>query len=599
MHNLYLRKLGELIVKKTILYYLLLGSILSFSSIPATIAAPLVSTPSPAGQYDYFFNDKTLSATLTEFARNNGLTISISKNLSKSIIEQRVNGRFTVNQIEDLLQKLGHQYGFNWFVYAGNLYITSTKSVTVKIDVAPQEMGGIRDNLVQMGLYDSRFGYSEMPAEDKLLVTGPQEYVELVNSQITKLGIAPINQQFAIFRLKYANASDMQFTFNNQQIVIPGVATILNGLLQNNQVNSATGANRINASVGELLKNPNNSSKDSGSSVNSSAGNNSADNSTPNKAAGSGSYPLVQADARLNTIVIRDKSSNLAIYKNLISALDVPAPLIQVEVLVFKLDQDKLNQAGINWFLSGANASVGFGTANLDSGVSNNLSTSLMQLNPGSVMVTNGLSFSNSLQFLEQHSFAQTVAKPSLATIDSIPAMVTINKNYFYGTAANAQSSGAAYSGMQVTQALQITPHVIAEPNEKKSIMLSIVLNDGSVDQLSNSTIPSTTQSQITSQALLKEGQSIILAGYTKDVAQEAEYKVPGLGDIPGVGWLFKTKTEVVHKEVTLYLVTPKIIWERNTYKLGNYITVGDKAVNVSDEYQIGKPTESASLGKH
>lgn len=564
-------------------------------SIADPVTQLIPANQQQSGQYNYFFNGKSLQAALTEFAKNNGLAINISKSVSPTVLAQKVNGRFTVNQIEDLLNKLSKQYGFNWFFYSGTLYITSNQNVTVKIEVAPQDMEGIRNNLVQMGLYDSRFGYSEMPAEDKVLVTGPREYTDLLMAQINKLNISPVNQQFAVYRLKYANAADMQFNFNNQQIIIPGVATILRGLLQNNQVNSGSGANQISNQVSEMMKNPNPADKSSGANskaTNSTAGgdNKQADNVTN----GRGSYPLVEADNRLNTIIIRDKNNNLAIYKNLIETLDVPAPLIQVEVLVFKLDQDKLNQAGINWFLSGAGSSIGFGAGNLNTGtVSNSLSTSFMQLNPGNVMVTNALSFSNSLNYLEQNSYAQTVAKPSIATIDNIPAIVTINKNYFYGTSTTSgQNSGAAYSGMQVTQALQVTPHVIFDGKTRR-MKLSIILDDGSIDQISNSAIPSTTQSQINSQALLDEGQSIILAGYTKEVAQETETKVPGLADIPWLGALFRSKSMVNHKEVTLYMVTPKIIWERDTYKLGNYISVGKKQVDIQDNYKVSTVAES------
>ncbi|MBP9742308.1 MAG: hypothetical protein KBD37_03020 [Burkholderiales bacterium] len=565
--------------------------------IPTVNNAPAASS----GQYNYFFNGKNLKVTLSEFAKNNGLSISFAPDLPLSILNQRIDGRFMVTQIDDLLNKLAKQYGFNWFIYSGTLYITSTTNVTTKLDVAPQDMDGIRDNLTQMGLYVNRFGYSEMPAEDRILITGPREYVKLVSEQISMLNITPANQQFAVYRLKYANAVDMQFTFNNQQIIIPGVATILKGLLQNNQVNSG-GANRVSNQVAEAIKNQNssgNGSSGSGKSDNSASGNlgNNKDQSDTSTASGAGrSYPLVQADARLNTIVIRDKSNNLSIYKSLIDELDVPAPLIQVEVMIIRLDQDKLNQAGINWWVSAAGASVGFGAGNLNTGsISNNLITSFKQVNPGQVIVTSALSFSDSLQYLEQNHFAQTLSKPSLATIDNIPAIVSINKNYFYAT--SGQNTSNAMNGMQTTQALQITPHVIFD-GDTRHIKLSIILDDGSIDQPTASgtpTPPSTTQSEINSQALLKEGQSIVLAGYTKDVVQEDETKVPGLGDLAWIGWLFKNKVNVVHKEVTLYLVTPKIIWDKSTYKLGNYVTVGGHNVNLKDDYQLVESTSASS----
>lgn len=582
-------------MKKLILSLLLCNYVVFADPSMALPPSSNNNPTAPSGQYNYFFSGKTLHITLAEFAKNNGLNITFAQDLPGSILNQRIDGRFTVTQIDDLLNKMAKQYGFNWFVYSGTLYITSSTNVTAKLEVAPQDMSGIRENLIQMGLYVNRFGYSEMPSEDRILVTGPKEYVDLVSQEIATLNVTPSNQQFAVYRLKYANAADLRFTFNGQEVIVPGVATILKGLLQNTQTNSSTGANRISNHVSEIMKNQNTSADTSGGAGKS--GSNTSDSkggndqsSGSNAAGGVGSYPLVQADERLNTIVIRDKSNNLAIYKSLINELDVPAPLIQVEVMIIRLDQDKLNQAGIDWWVSGAGASVGFGAGNLNSGsISNNLVTSFKQINPGQVVVTSALSFSDSLQYLEKNHYAQTTSKPSLATIDNIPAMVSITKNYYYGNNAQNAAAGAA-GGMQISQALQITPHVIFE-GDTRNIKLSIALNDGNIDTPTNMSIPSTTQSQINSQALLQEGQSIIMAGYTKDVVQEDETKVPGLSDLAWIGWLFKNKTNVVHKEVTLYLVTPKIIWDKNTYKLSDYVSVGGHKASTKNDYQI---TESA-----
>lgn len=574
-------------IKKTLILLLVIYS-------QGVIAEPIMTTS--AGQYNYFFNGKSLRSALQDVAQNNGLEITFSPLIASNILMQKINGRFSALQMEDMLTKLGKQYGFNWFIYSGKLYITSSSNITSKIEVAPQDMGSIRINLNQMGLYDGRFGYSELPAEDRLLITGPKEYVDLITQQIRSLNISPVNQQFAVYRLKYANVADMQFVFNNQQIIIPGIASILRGLLQNSQTSAKSGANRLNSQVTELLKNTSTpqSKADNKTPIAQNTLNQISQPSETSSASGSSSYPTIQEDDRLNTIIIRDKTNNLALYKNLIDSLDVPAPLIQVEVMIIKVDQDKLNQAGVNWWLSGGNAAVGFGAGNLNNGsVTNALASSYNQINPGQLVISDALSFSNSLQYLEQNSYAQTVAKPSLATIDNIPAIVNITKSFYYG-ATPTQSADSAYGGLQINQALQVTPHVIFD-GQSRNIKLSIVLDDGSIDQMGNNATPSTTQSQINSQAIIKEGQSIILAGYTRDVIKDTETKVPGLSDIPLIGLLFKSTSKISHKETTLYLVTPKIVWDKDTYKLSNYVTIGGNKVDIKDDYQItgGKPTQA------
>lgn len=556
---------------------------LGFADPAPSVAGKSATT----GVHSYFFNGRSLKTSLEEIARNNGLSIQFTDKLSPTILKQGINGQFSVAEVKDLLTQLGSHYGFNWFIYSGRIYITSNSEVSEKISADASDFVAIHNNLRQMGLLDERFGYAEMPQNDNLVVTGPAEYVQLIKEQVTGLNVLPVNQQFAVFRLKYASATDLQYTFNNQPITIPGVATVLQNLFKGTN-GAKNGSGRVSPQVTEQLSNkPGNSKK---TAANNSGDNSAGDSSAATAADGRSTSPWIQADARLNTIIIRDKASNLPIYRQLIQELDVVAPLIQVEVLVFKLNQDKLSEAGVNWWFSGGNASVGLGAQRLNnSQLSNNLSFSYNQVSPGNLMVTDAFSFANSLRFLEQNQYAQTVAKPSLATIDNIPAIVSITKNFYDTVSTNGSNTNDENdfnSGLidgAITQALEITPHVIFD-GDKRSIRLSITLEDGSIEQSSQASLPSTTQSQITSQAIVDEGQSVILAGYTKDSKHNVITKVPGLSDIPLVGWLFTSKTTVTNKEVTLYLVTPKIISEKNMFKIGNQVNVGEQAIKLPND---------------
>lgn len=570
----------------------------------AGICQPSFADPAPsvagksaaAGIHSYFFNGRSLKTSLEEIARNNGLTIRFSDKLAPAVLQQGVSGQFSVAELKDLLMQLGNSYGFNWFIYSGRIYITSNSEVTEKVAADASDFSAIHNNLREMGLLDERFGYAEMPQNDNLVITGPAEYVQLIKEQIGGLSVEPSKQQFAVFRLKYANATDLQYTFNNQPITIPGVATVLQNLFKG--ASGTKSGSRISSQVTEMQSNKPATAKKATANTEDAAGGNSA------AADGRSSLPWIQADARLNTIIIRDKANNLPIYRQLIQELDVSAPLIQVEVLVFKLNQDKLNEAGVNWWFSGSNASLGFGAQNLNnSQLSNKLSFSYNQVSPGNLMVTDVFSFASSLRFLEQNQFAQTVAKPSLATIDNIPAIVSISKNFYgavstSGNSDDTENNNGLIDGA-ITQALEITPHVIFD-GDKRSIRLAITLEDGSIEQSAQADLPSTTQSQITSQAIVDEGQSVILAGYTKDSKRNVITKVPGLADIPLLGWFFTSKTMVTNREVTLYLVTPKIISEKNMLRIGNQVRVGKESITLPDDKIVISDTpESATANTH
>ncbi|MFN7094777.1 MAG: hypothetical protein ACK4M7_05370, partial [Burkholderiales bacterium] len=309
--------------------------------------------------------------------------------------------------------------------------------------------------------------------------------------------------------------------------------------------------------------------------------------------AGIVSAPIIQADPRLNTIIIRDKLSNLDIYKNLINLLDTPAPLIQVEVLMINLDQDALENKGINWWgATGGSTSAagGFNTGNLSTSAANNLAMYFGGITPGQSLVTNVQNFMLSLQFLQKNGLAKTTSRPTIVTIDNIPAVMGFSQNMYLGaTNANTSSGGAAAATspssayqIQSSTALQITPHVIFAKNEQKQIKLTISLQDGSVEDQNLTALPMTTQGNINSQAVIKEGESLLLAGYTKTVQEKVTSQVPFLGSIPLLGWLFKSETVRNKQYMTFYLVTPHIVWSGLAQK--DYIKVNNHVFDMKND---------------
>lgn len=535
------------------------------SSICAEDVPPISATLQPLNHssYMFFFRGKPLVTELTTFANNNNLNIYIDPVLSQTLQHRKIVGRFTAKDFRSFLSMLSRQYDFKWFIYANTLYITSSKVGSITLRIPSEDFSEIRNYLDSIGLLIPEFGYTELINQNKIIVSGPNEYLNLVEENVTKLNINPVNQQFAVFRLKYASAVDTQLSFNNQTINIPGVASLLEGLLGNNSGHKGDYATNVN----QMLKN--------GVESNTSLSNNS--NQEIKNYSG---RPKIQADARLNTIIIQDNQANLKMYKNIIETLDVPAPLIQIDVLIIRLDQDKLAQKGINWWASSGKSSLGFGAANLaNNSPTNYLAASYNQINPGQLIVTNIASFSTSLQFLEDNQIAKTQAKPSLATIDNLPAITTTTENIFSANTnaavmnggaqnANNASNNLAYTGIQLIQSLQITPHVIISANNQKQIRLAIALQDGSIDDFSNPTMPNYSQGYLNSQAVITEGQSVVLAGYTKASNVTNETKVPFLGDIPGLGWLFKSRSSSIHRITTMYVVTPRIVTDN--VKLNN-----------------------------
>ncbi len=518
--------------------------------------------------HNYYYSGETLRRALNIFAKNNGYDIQFAKSITAKLITT-INGRFRVKNNNELLNTLARNFGFNWFIFSGVIYITDQQEVSKSIAASADSMAVIRNNLKSMGLLISKFSYSEFPNDNKVIIGGPEMYVDIVLDHIKELNIAPSNEQFAVFRLKYASAVDTNLKFNGQQVIIPGVASVLKAMMGGNQ--NANKGIKINNQAVELIKNklPNINANNV----------NDGDNSAPS-VNGSMSAPLITADTRLNTIVIRDKAPNLKIYKEIIELLDVPAPLIQVDVLMVHVDQSKLQAEGIDWWASSQGVGLGMGANRLSSAPSS-LSVYYGNISPGQVIVNNLNNFILSLRFLENNNIAKATSHPSIATIDNLPAVVNVTENLYITTPqpvtpGNSNSDNSSNSSTnnfqqaQIVTSLEITPHVIVTKDKGTQIKLAINLQDGVINDTNIGIMPSTTQSTLTSQAIVSNGQSILLAGYTKNLDEVVNTQVPILGSIPLLGWFFRSTTTEHRKVLSLYLVTPKIVTENEIYTIPN-----------------------------
>ena len=228
---------------------------------------------------------------------------------------------------------------------------------------------------------------------------------------------------------------------------------------------------------------------------------------------------------------------------------------------------------------------------------------------PGQILIDNLTNFVSSLKFLESKNLAHTIAKPSIATIDNIPGVISVNERRFstLGGSGNSSSNGGSSNGLVIVRALEITPHVIVTKNGSLDVKLAIMLQDGNIDnpgEGSTTTTTNTTQSLISSQAIIHEGQSLLLAGYTRDFDQTVVSKVPFLGSIPLLGWLFKSKKIEHRKLITLYLVTPRILWQTSSRQMTDYVVIDGHKILINHkisfkDMQDKKQTQQKKTNKN
>jgi type IV pilus assembly protein PilQ len=301
----------------------------------------------------------------------------------------------------------------------------------------------------------------------------------------------------------------------------------------------------------------------------------------------------VSVDERTNTLLVQDTSERLESLRGMVATLDIPVRQVLIESRIVIVSDDFSRELGVRagftqigdsvgdlYALSGSAQStdtmMGSALDNLASGGSpypvqipfgnfDRYNVNMPVSNPAGRIAMSILNFDQFLIDLEI-SAAQTEGK---AEIVSSPKVITSNQREAVieqGVEIPYQES--ASSGATTTQfkkavlSLKVTPQIT--PDDR--IILDLEVNKDSVGQLVASAtggfVPSIDTRSVITQVLVNDGQTVVLGGIMETERRDGEKKVPFLGDIPGLGYLFRTTNKVNNRAELLIFVTPKILRE-------------------------------------
>jgi type IV pilus assembly protein PilQ len=156
--------------------------------------------------------------------------------------------------------------------------------------------------------------------------------------------------------------------------------------------------------------------------------------------------------------------------------------------------------------------------------------------------------------------------------IKSTPRVITANgREAIIEQGVEIPYQESASSGATTTQfkkavlSLKVTPQIT--PDDR--VILDLTVTKDSVGQLVASAtggfVPSIDTRNIQTQVLVKDGQTVVLGGIMETERRDSEKKVPLLGDVPVLGYLFKSKSKTNNRDELLIFVTPKILREGST----------------------------------
>lgn len=264
--------------------------------------------------------------------------------------------------------------------------------------------------------------------------------------------------------------------------------------------------------------------------------------------------PSIQSDPRLNALIVQDVPERMPIYERLIAQLDLPTPLIEIEAMILDVNSERAKDLGINWSLRSNRATVGFGSASGEQGPGIIGAT----LSAGSSTIVGGgggMTLLTQIQMLEREGDARVQSRPSVLTTDNIGALLDLSETFYIRVLGERV---ATVSSVTAGTTLRVTPRLIE--GASPSIQLTIDIEDGQIEDRQIDALPTVRRSTLSTQAIVGQEETLLIAGYSSDQNITANQKVPFLGDLPGVGLLFSTKTRVVQKRERLFMIKPKVI---------------------------------------
>ena len=291
----------------------------------------------------------------------------------------------------------------------------------------------------------------------------------------------------------------------------------------------------------------------------------------------------VIVDARTNSLIITDTASKLGEIRELIDRVDIPIRQVMIEARIVIAQSDASRQLGIQWggaYLDIGNDDIFSASGDLDNVTSINsdvINGAQPQVSfPGALLVdlgvanatgsfavgytSNDLFLAAELSALEAQGSGEVVSQPKVTTGDKQQATIKSGTEVPYQeSSANGETT---VSFKEAVLALDVTPNIT--PDDR--ILLDLVINQDSVGELvpsgTGGAIPSIDTTQLVTQVLVGNGETVVLGGVFRTEDIESTSKVPFFGDIPYLGNFFKNTNRQSTKTETLIFITPRILAE-------------------------------------
>ncbi|MBP3979879.1 type II secretion system secretin GspD [Acidovorax sp. JG5] len=291
----------------------------------------------------------------------------------------------------------------------------------------------------------------------------------------------------------------------------------------------------------------------------------------------------IQADPTTNSLIITAPEPQYRQLRAVIDKLDGRRAQVLVESLIVEVSASKLAEFGIQWQSAlgskgdglvgaiGTNSAVSGGNIlGLAAGIATGDASAITALGGGLNIALapriNGQYYLGALaNFLQNSGDANVLSTPNLMTLDNEEARIVIGNNVPFVTGSYANTTGnnsvnpfTTVERKDVGLMLRVRPQINENGTVKMAIYQEVSKIDGNT--LKDVNGPTTSKRSIESNVLVEDGSIIVLGGLLEDSYQQAEDKVPLMGDIPVVGNLFRSENRSRKKTNLMVFLRPVVV---------------------------------------
>ncbi len=407
--------------------------------------------------------------------------------------------------------------------------------------------GGAQVGLVRIAVVESANG---------LLVVTPQPaYLETIGEWIERLdqidAVGGDERELYVYRVKSGEAA--------------GLAELLNALLGGSS--TTVSGERVNLAPGERPV-----------TLNTPVGN-ALTGDTPLAAA---SPPVARSQGRLVVTestedgirVVADESRNSLLItatareyrkiKKALTQLDIPPLQVMIEATIIEVELKGDLRFGLQWFFSGSSGDY-TGNASLDGTIDGGSGSGLGGIFPGfNFSIINGAGEVRAVfSALAEDSLINVLSSPSVMVLDNGTARIQVGDQVPIAT-QQQQSTAENANVVNTIQyrdtgiVLEVTPRVT--PGGQVTMVVSQEVSDVSATQTSTLDSPTISTRQISSTVAVQDGQAVILGGLIRERTGNSNGGIPGLKNLPGIGWLFGEQVDSSQRRELVVILAPRII---------------------------------------